>query len=34
MRKLFLTLCAAAVSLVAVADDGMWLLPYLKKMNI
>ncbi len=34
MRKLFLTLCAAAVSLVAVADEGMWLLPYLKKMNI
>ncbi|MFI3316433.1 MAG: S46 family peptidase [Rikenellaceae bacterium] len=34
MRKLFLTLCAAAVSLAAVADEGMWLLPYLRKMNI
>ncbi len=34
MKKLFLTLCAAAVSLAAVADEGMWLLPYLKKMNI
>ncbi|MFI3280088.1 MAG: S46 family peptidase [Rikenellaceae bacterium] len=34
MRKLFLTLCAAVVSLAAVADEGMWLLPYLKKMNI
>ncbi|MFR9523928.1 MAG: S46 family peptidase [Rikenellaceae bacterium] len=34
MKKLFLTLCAAAVSMAAVADEGMWLLPYLKKMNI
>ncbi len=34
MKKLFLTLCAAAVSFAAVADEGMWLLPYLKKMNI
>ncbi len=33
MKKLLLTLCAAAVSLVATADEGMWLLPYLKKMN-
>ncbi|MFI3324300.1 MAG: S46 family peptidase [Rikenellaceae bacterium] len=34
MKKLFLTLCAAAVSFAAAADEGMWLLPYLKKMNI
>ncbi|MFI3285234.1 MAG: S46 family peptidase [Rikenellaceae bacterium] len=34
MKKLFLTLCAAAVSMAAIADEGMWLLPYLKKMNI
>ncbi len=34
MKKLLLTLCAAAVSFAAVADEGMWLLPYLKKMNI
>ena len=33
MKKLFLTLCAAFVALSAVADEGMWLLPYLKKMN-
>ncbi|MFR9495561.1 MAG: S46 family peptidase [Rikenellaceae bacterium] len=34
MKRLFLTLCAAAVSFAAIADEGMWLLPYLKKMNI
>ncbi len=34
MRKIFLTLCAAALSFSALADEGMWLLPYLKKMNI
>ena len=33
MKRLFLTLCAAFVALTAVADEGMWLLPYLKKMN-
>ena len=33
MKKLFLTLCAAFVALSAAADEGMWLLPYLKKMN-
>ena len=26
-------MCAAFVALTAVADEGMWLLPYLKKMN-
>ena len=34
MKKLFLTLAAAALSLTAMADEGMWLLPYLQKMNI
>ena len=33
MKKLFLTLCAAVVALTASADEGMWLLPYLQKMN-
>ncbi|MBO5685444.1 MAG: S46 family peptidase [Alistipes sp.] len=33
MKKLFLTLCAAVVALTAAADEGMWLLPYLQKMN-
>ena len=33
MKKLFLTLCAAFVALTAAADEGMWLLPYLQKMN-
>ncbi len=33
MKKLFLTLCAAFVALTAMADEGMWLLPYLQKMN-
>ena len=33
MKKLFLTLCAAFVALSVAADEGMWLLPYLKKMN-
>ena len=34
MKKLFLTLAAAALTLTAMADEGMWLLPYLQKMNI
>ena len=33
MKKLFLTLGAAFVALTAMADEGMWLLPYLQKMN-
>ncbi len=33
MKRLFLTLCAAFVAVSAMADEGMWLLPYLKKMN-
>ena len=34
MKKLFLTLTAAVLSFTAMADEGMWLLPYLQKMNI
>lgn len=34
MKKLFLLIAAACVSLTAVADEGMWMLPYLQKMNI
>lgn len=34
MKRLFLTLCAAFVALSAMADEGMWMLPYLQKMNI
>ncbi len=34
MKKFFLTIAAAAISFVAMADEGMWLLPYLQKMNI
>lgn len=33
MKKLFLLLAAACVSFSAAADEGMWLLPYLQKMN-
>ena len=33
MKKLFLLLAAACVSLTAAADEGMWMLPYLQKMN-
>ena len=33
MKKFILSLCTAFVALTAVADEGMWLLPYLKKMN-
>ena len=34
MKKVLLTLAAAIVSFTAMADEGMWLLPYLQKMNI
>lgn len=34
MKKLILMLAAACVTLTAAADEGMWLLPYLQKMNI
>ena len=34
MKKFFLTLTAAVLSFTAMADEGMWLLPYLQKMNI
>ena len=34
MKKLFLFTAAAVLSLTAYADEGMWLLPYLQKMNI
>ena len=34
MKKLFLSLAAACVTLTAAADEGMWLLPYLQRMNI
>ena len=34
MKKFLLTLAAAALSFTAMADEGMWLLPYLQKMNI
>ena len=33
MRKLLTLLALVAVSFTAVADEGMWLLPYIKKMN-
>lgn len=34
MKKLTLLLAAVCVTLTAAADEGMWLLPYLQKMNI
>ncbi len=34
MKKFFLTIALAAVALSAAADEGMWLLPYIQKMNI
>lgn len=33
MKKILFTLCAAFAAFTAVADEGMWLLPYLQKMN-
>lgn len=34
MKRLFLLLAAACVTLTAAADEGMWMLPYLQRMNI
>ena len=34
MKRFFLTLVAVLISVGAMADEGMWLLPYLQKMNI
>ena len=34
MKKFLLTIAAMAISFTAMADEGMWLLPYLQKMNI
>ena len=34
MKKLLLTLAAMTIAFSAAADEGMWLLPYLQKMNI
>ena len=34
MKRLFLTLATVLISVSALADEGMWLLPYLQKMNI
>ncbi len=34
MKKLLFSLVAVVFSLTAMADEGMWLLPYLQKMNI
>ncbi|MBO5875113.1 MAG: S46 family peptidase [Alistipes sp.] len=34
MKRLFLTLATVLISVSAMADEGMWLLPYLQKMNI
>lgn len=33
MKKILISLTALMLSLSAMADEGMWLLPYLKKMN-
>jgi hypothetical protein len=33
MRKFFALMAMVAISFTAVADEGMWLLPYIKKMN-
>ncbi|MDE6046679.1 MAG: S46 family peptidase, partial [Alistipes sp.] len=34
MKRLFLLVAALCVSASAVADEGMWMLPYLQRMNI
>ena len=34
MKKLLLLFVASVASVSAFADEGMWLLPYLQKMNI
>ena len=33
MKKLLTLLALVCVSFTAIADEGMWLLPYIKKMN-
>ena len=33
MKKILLSVMMSAVTLCAWADEGMWLLPYLQKMN-
>ena len=33
MKRLFALLAAVGITFTAVADEGMWLLPYIKKMN-
>ena len=33
MKKLFTLLALASITFTAIADEGMWLLPYIKKMN-
>ena len=33
MKKLLMLLALVSVSFTAIADEGMWLLPYIKKMN-
>ena len=33
MKRLFTLLAAVGITFTAVADEGMWLLPYIKKMN-
>ena len=33
MKKLFTLLALASITFTATADEGMWLLPYIKKMN-
>ena len=34
MKKILFTIVAACMAFTATADEGMWLLPYLQKMNI
>ena len=34
MKKISMLLFAALFAATAAADEGMWLLPYLQKMNI
>ena len=33
MKKLLTLVAMVAIAFSAVADEGMWLLPYIKKMN-
>ena len=34
MKKLLTLIALVGISFTAMADEGMWLLPYLQKMNI